>query len=161
MGSEQGATAIILGDSSWGRQRLGDQFRLIQTNSIKKIINWGLFNFNFNTSGDQHRWCSCHWCSFGKQRHSQRLVHISKRWFSKLHPYILQFWKRNSPVQHQADFFPLCVFFFISGEFWRILPPGDHLVKAVSKDKRLQSTEFDVKVSLLQCVTSRIQNTLA
>ena len=48
-------------------------------------------------------------------------------------------------------FFPSCIFFFIllSGEFWRILPPGDHLVKAVSKDKRLQSTEFGVKVSLL------------
>ena len=31
MGSEQGATAIILRDSSWGRQRLGDQFGLIHT----------------------------------------------------------------------------------------------------------------------------------
>ena len=51
----------------------------IQTYSNKKITNWGLF-INFNTSGDQHRWCSCHWCSFGKQRPRQRLVHISKRW---------------------------------------------------------------------------------
>ena len=77
---------------------------------------------------------------------------------SKLYAYILQFWNGNSPVQRQADFFPSCVFFFIllSGEFWRILPPGGHLVKAVSKDKRLQSTEFDVKVSLLQFMSSSI-----
>ena len=76
--------------------------------------------------------------------------------FLLLYAYILKFWNGHSPVQLQADFFPSCVFFFISGEFWRVLPPGDHLVKAVSKDKRLQSTEFDVKVSLLQYVSSRI-----
>ena len=35
------------------------------------------------------------------------------------------------------------------GEFWRFLPAGDHLVKAVSGDKRLQSNEFDVKVASL------------
>ena len=37
-------------------------------------------------------------------------------------------------------------FWCVKGEFWRFLPPGDHLVKAVSGDKRLQSAELDVKV---------------
>ena len=47
----------------------------------------------------------------------------------------------------------LILLLLLSGEFWRFLPNGDHLVKAVSADKSLQSTEFDVKVTSCLFIT--------